>query len=275
MKVLKTRIETQNYAKSHEIGLVPTMGALHDGHLSLIKRAKKDNEVCAASIFVNPIQFNNPEDLEKYPRTLEKDLDLLEKAGCDMVYVPSVEEMYPEPVALKMDFGPLERVLEGAFRPGHFNGVGIVVSKLFHMVKPQRAYFGLKDLQQCAIINRMVKDLNFGIDLVFCDTVRAEDGLALSSRNARLSAEDRAKAPFLYSTLQAGQELLLEGKSPEEVKTEIQKMFNNRSEFELEYYEIVDFENLQNISTYDPQVKTAIVLAAHLGGVRLIDNILW
>ncbi|MFS0491134.1 pantoate--beta-alanine ligase [Leadbetterella byssophila] len=275
MKVLKTRIETQNYAKSHEIGLVPTMGALHDGHLSLIKRAKKDNEVCAASIFVNPIQFNNPEDLEKYPRTLEKDLDLLEKAGCDMVYVPSVEDMYPEPVALKMDFGPLERVLEGAFRPGHFNGVGIVVSKLFHMIKPQRAYFGLKDLQQCAIINRMVKDLNFGIDLVFCDTVRAEDGLALSSRNARLSAEDRAKAPFLYSTLQAGQKLLLEGKSPEEVKTEIQKMFNNRSEFELEYYEIVDFENLQNISTYDPQVKTAIVLAAHLGGVRLIDNILW
>lgn len=274
MKILKTSIETQNYAKSHKIGLVPTMGALHEGHLSLIQRAKEENEKCAASIFVNPTQFNNPEDLEKYPRTVERDLELLEKAGCDMVFLPTVEEMYPSPTALRFDFGNLEHVLEGEFRPGHFNGVGIVVSKLFHMIQPDKAYFGLKDMQQCAVINRMVKDLNFPLTLVLCPTVRAEDGLALSSRNARLSAEARAQAPFLYASLQEGKALLLAGHSPEETKKQITELFKKHPEFRLEYYEIVAFETLEPLTLYNSEVKTALVLAAHLNGVRLIDNII-
>lgn len=274
MKIFKTRIETQNYAKSHKIGLVPTMGALHEGHLSLLQRAKEENEKCAVSIFVNPTQFNNPEDLAKYPRTVERDLELLEKAGCDMVFLPSVEEMYPEPAVLRFDFGSLEKVLEGEFRPGHFNGVGIVVSKLFHMIQPERAYFGLKDMQQCAVINRMVKDLIFPLELVFCPTVRAEDGLALSSRNARLSPTARAQAPWVYASLVEGKHLLESGKTPEEVKKAVAERYAEHPEFTLEYYEIVAFDTLESLSHYEPGVKTALVLAAHLDGVRLIDNLI-
>lgn len=274
MKIFKTRIETQNYAKSHKIGLVPTMGALHEGHLSLLQRAKEENEKCAVSIFVNPTQFNNPEDLAKYPRTVERDLELLEKAGCDMVFLPSVEEMYPEPAVLRFDFGSLEKVLEGEFRPGHFNGVGIVVSKLFHMIQPERAYFGLKDMQQCAVINRMVKDLSFPLELVFCPTVRAEDGLALSSRNARLSPTARAQAPWVYASLVEGKHLLESGKTPEEVKKAVAERYAEHPEFTLEYYEIVAFDTLESLSHYEPGVKTALVLAAHLDGVRLIDNLI-
>lgn len=274
MKIFKTRIETQNYAKSHKIGLVPTMGALHEGHLSLLQRAKEENEKCAVSIFVNPTQFNNPEDLAKYPRTVERDLELLEKAGCDMVFLPSVEEMYPEPAVLRFDFGSLEKVLEGEFRPGHFNGVGIVVSKLFHMIQPERAYFGLKDMQQCAVINRMVKDLSFPLELVFCPTVRAEDGLALSSRNARLSPTARAQAPWVYASLVEGKHLLESGKTPEEVKKAVAERYAEHPDFTLEYYEIVAFDTLESLSHYEPGVKTALVLAAHLDGVRLIDNLI-
>lgn len=274
MKILKTSIETQNYAKSHKIGFVPTMGALHEGHLSLIQRAKEENEISAASIFVNPTQFNNLEDLAKYPRTVEKDLELLEQSGCDMVFLPSVEEMYPTPAVLRFDFGNVERVLEGRFRPGHFNGVGIVVSKLFHMVQPAKAYFGLKDLQQCAVINRMVKDLSFPLDLVFCPTVRAADGLALSSRNARLSPVSRNLAPFIYSSLQEGKKQLLAGRTPAEVKQSIADLYATRPEFTLEYYEIVAFETLEDLDTYLPEIQTAVVIAAHLDGVRLIDNVI-
>ncbi len=274
MKVFETVIETQNYIKSHSVGFVPTMGALHEGHISLIRRAVIENEISVASIFVNPTQFNNPDDLARYPRTLEADLDRLEKAGCDVVFVPSAEEMYPEPAVLKMDFGRLEQILEGAFRPGHFNGVGIVVSKLFHIVRPQRAYFGLKDIQQCAVINRLVSDLSFGIELVFCDTIREADGLAMSSRNVRLSPEKRVVAPFIYQSLLKGKDLILSGTSPADIQREIAAAYGEHPDFSLEYYEVVAFSNLERIQQYDPSVKTALVVAAHLDGVRLIDNLI-
>lgn len=275
MKVVKTVIETQKYLKSNSVGFVPTMGALHQGHLSLLKRAKEENEISVCSIFVNPTQFNNPEDLQKYPRTLDHDLEMLENAGCDVVFVPDVSEIYPAPVKLKFDFGRLERILEGEFRPGHFNGVGIVVSKLFNIVKPAKAYFGLKDIQQCAVINQLVKDLSFNVELVFCETVREKDGLAMSSRNVRLNSIAREQAPYLFKTLKNGKELLQSGASVAETLQIIKSEFNERPEFQLEYYEITDFETLESITTFKSTQKTAIILAAHLNGVRLIDNIVF
>jgi pantoate--beta-alanine ligase len=275
MKIFKTIIETQNYIKSNSVGFVPTMGALHAGHISLIRQAKLHNELSVCSIFVNPTQFNNPEDLVKYPRTLEADIAKLEEAGCDVIFIPEVSEIYPAPVSLSINFGRLEEILEGAFRPGHFNGVGIVVSKLFHIIKPTKAYFGLKDLQQCAVINRLVKDLSFDLELVFCDTVREEDGLAMSSRNVRLDTAARKAAPFINSSLRKGKDLILNGTSPEDTKRIITADFAARAEFELEYFEIVDFETLESIETYDNHRKTALVTAAHLGGVRLIDNVVF
>jgi pantoate--beta-alanine ligase len=273
MKIFKTIIETQNYIKSNSVGFVPTMGALHLGHISLVKQAKLDNELCVCSIFVNPTQFNNPADLLKYPRTVEADLVLLEEAGCDVVFIPEVSEMYPSPVALSFHFGRLEEVLEGAFRPGHFNGVGIVVSKLFHIIQPQKAYFGLKDLQQCAIINRLVKDLSFDIELIFCETVREADGLAMSSRNVRLDTQSRNSAPFIYASLKKAKDMIQSGLSVAETQNAIVEGFKNKPEFELEYFEIVDFETLEPIETYSGQKKVALITAAHLGGVRLIDNL--
>ena len=275
MIVFETVLETQNHVKSRAVGFVPTMGALHEGHLSLVRRAKAENDMAVASIFVNPTQFNNPDDLAKYPRTLEADLDQLEKAGCDVVFVPSVKEMYPAPTVLKMDFGRLEQILEGAFRPGHFNGVGIVVSKLFHIVRPQRAYFGQKYIQQCAVINRLVNDLSFGIDLVFCETVRETDGLAMSSRNVRLDAGKRKAAPFIYRSLLQGKELLLQGTPPDAVEQQAAALYRAHLDFELEYYQVVAFSTLEKIPVYEPARKTAIVVAAHLGGVRLIDNLIF
>lgn len=275
MKIFKSIIETQSYSKSNQVGFVPTMGALHKGHISLVKRAKDENEKSVCSIFVNPTQFNNQEDLSKYPRTLEADLEKLEESGCDAVFVPEPLEIYPEEVKLSFNFGRLEEVLEGKFRPGHFNGVGIVVSKLFNIVKPSRAYFGLKDLQQCAVINRLVKDLSFSLELILCDTVREDDGLAMSSRNTRLSSSDRQTAPFLYQTLLKGKENLLAGQKISAILVEIHEAYQLHPSFQLEYYDIVDFETLESIHSYNPQQKTAIVVAAHLGGIRLIDNILF
>ncbi len=273
MRIIETCAEMRAYSSAESVGFVPTMGALHEGHLSLIRRAKAENEKAVASIFVNPTQFNNPDDLARYPRTLEADLEHLEKAGCDAVFVPSVQEMYPQPAVLKIDFGRLEHILEGAFRPGHFNGVGLVVSKLFHAVRPQKAYFGLKDIQQCAVINRLVQDLSFGIELVFCETVREADGLAMSSRNLRLSPEKREVASFIYRSLLAGKSLLEEGLSPKEAAKQIGNSYP--PDFRLEYYEVVAFSTLERIEKYDPTVKTALVVAAHLDGVRLIDNLIF
>ncbi|MCA0363961.1 MAG: pantoate--beta-alanine ligase [Bacteroidetes bacterium] len=278
MRIINTIIETQQFLKSQsgaQIGFVPTMGALHAGHMELVKRAVRENDISVCSIFVNPTQFNNPEDLKKYPRTLEEDCKMLEEVGCDVVFAPSAEEMYPNLPKMKLDFGDLETKLEGEFRPGHFNGVGIVVSKLFHIVKPQRAYFGQKDLQQCAVVNRLVKDLSFDLKLIICDTVREESGLAMSSRNRRLSETGRSQAAFLYQSLKLGEKLFKEGLTALEVKEKISRAYADRSYFTPEYYEIIDFETLNNIDLYKKGNKTAIVLAVFLEEVRLIDNIVF
>lgn len=280
MEIFSTISETQKYLKEVQragktIGFVPTMGALHEGHLELVRKAKAHNDVAVCSIFVNPTQFNNPEDLKKYPRTLEADCELLLSAGCDLVFAPTADEMYPQLPVMKFNFGNLETVMEGKFRPGHFNGVGIVVSKLFNIVKPDKAYFGLKDLQQVAVINRMVIDLSFDLELIPCPTVREADGLAMSSRNRRLSEKGRELAPKVYESLCLAKKELSEGKSSEEVKVTIQDFFKHYPAFELEYIEISDFESLEPIKEKGTEGKTAICMAIFLEGVRLIDNIVF
>ncbi len=280
MIVLSTIQETKKYLRQQSqlgksIGFVPTMGALHAGHINLIERSKRENDVTVASIFVNPTQFNNPEDLKKYPRTLESDCALLEPAGCDVVFTPSADEMYAGLPNLSFHFGNLETVMEGAFRPGHFNGVGIVVSKLFHVVQPQRAYFGLKDLQQVAVIRRLVHDLSFDVDIVPCETVRETDGLAMSSRNMRLTPAERQLAPQVYQTLQVAKNSLLAGETSILAKEKAINYLSNFPAFTLEYIEISDFDALQPIDALNKNGKTAICFAAFLGNVRLIDNVVF
>lgn len=274
--ISKTIEFLKNQAKSGKsIGFVPTMGALHQGHIALVEKAKLENDVVVCSIFVNPTQFNNPEDLKKYPRTLEEDCKMLQAAGCDLVFAPSAEEMYEESPVLKIDFGYLEQILEGKFRPGHFNGVGIVVSKLFNIVKPTKAYFGQKDLQQVAVVKRLVKDLSFDLELIVCDTIRESDGLAMSSRNRRLSSSAREIAPRIFESLLIGQKYLFEGLNIEETKQKVVEWYENSPEFTLEYYEIVEADTLNTIEKKPEGQKTAIVIAAFLDGVRLIDNIVF
>ncbi|MCS5490797.1 pantoate--beta-alanine ligase [Algoriphagus limi] len=266
-------IRLQFQSKNPSIGLVPTMGALHEGHLGLVTQCIKKSGVSVVSIFVNPTQFNNPEDFEKYPNSLQEDLDLLEKAGVDYVFVPEVKTMYPQETNLKIDFGSLERVLEGAFRPGHFNGVGIIVSKLFHMIQPDLAFFGQKDLQQVAIIKRMVNDLSFPIQLEIVSTRRETDGLALSSRNRRLSPSEREKALILYQSMVLAKKELLEGKSWFEVQQTIQREFEKTEGVDLEYFELVETDQFELFTDFDPQKKNSICVAAYVGEVRLIDNL--
>jgi pantoate--beta-alanine ligase len=275
MLIFNSIKETQTYLKSQNktIGFVPTMGALHAGHLSLIERSKSENDLTVCSIFVNPTQFNNPEDLKKYPRTLESDCEMLESVGCDVVFAPSAEEMYPNLPTLKMDFGNLEHIMEGKFRPGHFNGVGIVVAKLFHIVKPNRAYFGQKDIQQVAVIRRMVRDLSFDLEIIPCPTLRENDGLAMSSRNMQLTTEERKIAPEVYKSLTLAKEFLLTKKSISETQLAVNQHFMKFSAFRMEYFEIVDFDSLEPLESFDKNKKTAICIAIFLGNVRLIDNI--
>ncbi|WP_342089440.1 pantoate--beta-alanine ligase [Dyadobacter sp. OTU695] len=257
------------------VGLVPTMGALHKGHISLIEAAKKDNDIVVCSVFVNPTQFNNPEDLAKYPRTFEADRAMLENAGCSAVFAPSVEEMYPEQPVVKMNFGALETVMEGASRPGHFNGVGIVVSKLFNIVRPHRAYFGQKDLQQVSVVRQLVSDLAFGLELIICPTVRETDGLAMSSRNTRLNSAERAIAPQIYRILAASGEDLRAGKQVCEVVGWAKSEFEKIKEFTLDYFEVIDIKTLLPVETIGPSGLNAICVASFLGPVRLIDNIIF
>lgn len=276
MHVFHTIRALRDYLRSNQrpVGLVPTMGALHEGHLTLIEQARRvPNQLVVASIFVNPVQFNNADDLARYPRTLEADCHLLEATGCEVVFAPSAEEMYPETPALTLHFGTLETVMEGAFRPGHFNGVGIVVAKLFNLIQPDRAYFGQKDLQQVAVVGRLIRDLSFPVELVRCPTVREPDGLALSSRNRNLTPDERAVAPALYEALQLARALLLEGNSVERAKAAVTGFFGQRLGFTLEYIEVADADTLQPIGTLQEAGRTAICIAAQLGKVRLIDNV--
>jgi pantoate--beta-alanine ligase len=280
MLIFNTISETQNYLKSHQqtgksIGFVPTMGALHAGHISLIERSNAENDLTVCSIFVNPTQFNNPEDLKKYPRTLDKDCEILLPAACDVVFAPSAEEMYAQLPRLRMDFGTLETVMEGKFRPGHFNGVGIVVAKLFNIVKPDKAYFGLKDLQQVAVIRQMVRDLSFDLTIVPCQTLRETDGLAMSSRNTRLSHEARILAPKIYKVLNLAKEKLEAGASTEETQVAVNQYFKLFPAYELEYFEVSDFDTLKPIDGKNNVGKTALCIAAFLDGVRLIDNVVF
>jgi pantoate--beta-alanine ligase len=278
MKIIETKIEIQAYLKSNsnsKIGFIPTMGALHQGHLELVKRSKEENDVSVCSIFVNPTQFNNSEDLLKYPRTLEEDCNKLKEIGCDAVFAPSFEEMYVSMPTIKFDFGHLEHIMEGKFRPGHFNGVGIVVSKLFNIVKPTQAYFGQKDIQQVAVIKSLVKDLSFDLKIIVCDTIREKNGLAMSSRNRRLSENAKEIAPKIYESLLLAKKLLLMGVNAENTKLEIRNFYKNFQQFELEYFEITDYSSLENIAFHKAEGQTAVIIATYLDGVRLIDNLIF
>jgi pantoate--beta-alanine ligase len=256
--------------KSQRIGFVPTMGALHEGHLTLMRKAKAENDILVCSIFVNPIQFNNAEDLERYPRVPEQDIALMDGL-CDVLFMPSVSEMYPTPPAESYHFGLLENTMEGSCRPGHFNGVAIVVNRLFEMVQPDTAYFGKKDFQQLAIIRKMVEITQSNIKIEAVETVREADGLAMSSRNSRLSEQARESAPFIFQTLIQAKELTV-NKKPPEINTWIKEQFAQRKEFQLEYAQIVNGETLEDISDYQAD-SIVICLAAWLDNVRLIDNI--
>lgn len=256
------------------IGLVPTMGALHQGHLQLLSASAQENDVTICSVFVNPTQFNNPDDYKLYPRTLDQDTALLEKVGCDILFAPSAEEVYPKQhTLLQFSFGLLEAVMEGERRPGHFNGVATIVSKLFHLVQPHRAYFGQKDLQQVAIVRQLVQSLSFDVQLVCFPTVREEDGLAMSSRNTRLSAAQRQAAPHLYIALQKAEAQLLQKPVPA-IRADVAAYLGQVAGVELEYFEIVDPATLQPVADIYGIQEVALCLAAVVGPVRLIDNIL-
>ena len=262
----------QHKVNGKTIGFVPTMGALHEGHLSLIRTAKEHCNIAVVSIFVNPIQFNNPEDLRTYPRTLEADCEKLQTVGCDMVFAPSTEEMYPEPATETYNFGELEAVMEGPQRPGHFAGVATVVHRLFNIVEPKKAFFGEKDFQQLAIIQSLVKQLSLPVEIVPCPIVRADDGLALSSRNMRLSAEARKIAPQIYATLKNSVEKSHTA-SVEEVKKYVIDTLVNLKVFEPEYFEIVNDTTLQPIKNWSEAQGVVGCIAVWLDGVRLIDVI--
>lgn len=268
--------ETRNYAieqreKGLTIGFVPTMGALHPGHISLVERARKENDLVLCSIFVNPIQFNNPDDLKKYPRTLESDLEMLKAAGCDLVFIPSVEEMYPEEVSKSYDFGKLANVMEGAFRPGHFNGVAIVVKKLFDIALPHRSYFGEKDFQQLQIIKALVRIENMDVEIVPCAISREADGLARSSRNERLTPDMRAASPFIYQTLNEAK-AMANSHSAEEITAFVEHNFKRHELLNLEYFSIASGDDLQSVSGKISAGDMAFI-AVFAGDIRLIDNI--
>ncbi len=253
------------------IGFVATMGALHRGHLTLMQKAKNENDILVVSVFVNPLQFNNPEDLEKYPRNIEHDRMLLEEVGCDVLFNPGVKEMYPEPGSTQYDFGLLEKVMEGPSRPGHFNGVAVVVKKLFDIIRPDKAYFGEKDFQQLAIIQKLVKMENLPVQIVPCPIVRENDGLAMSSRNERLTAGKRQIAPFVYQTLKEAAKKS-STMTPDEVRLFVRNRFKDEPDFQLEYFEIADDRELQPVSNWNEAGGILGFVAASLENVRLIDN---
>ena len=276
MKVLKSKKTLIDYVERQremgkKIGFAPTMGALHEGHLSLYKAAKKENDEVISSIFVNPTQFNNPDDFQKYPKTLEKDLELLEKAGVDAVYVPNVEEMYPDGLnSKKYDFDGLENEMEGKYRPGHFDGVGTIVEELFRQVQPHNAYFGEKDYQQLAIIKKMVEKTKLLVKIHGVPTLREEDGLAMSSRNVRLTETQRKEATIIYETLTKVKEWF-KVISLEEIKQKVTDIFRN-SNFELEYFVIADEKTLKETDYFYKDKNYRAFIVAYADTVRLIDN---
>lgn len=277
MRVVKTISELKSLISGYKqenktVGLVPTMGALHAGHKSLVDRARKENDIVVVSVFVNPTQFNNKQDLATYPRTEERDCALLEAAGCDVVFMPAVEEVYPEPDNRQFDLGAVAEVMEGAHRPGHFNGVAQIVSKLFGFVEPDRAYFGEKDFQQIAVIRKMVQLEGFKLQIVACPIKREDDGLALSSRNVRLTAEQRQLAPNIYRVLKESCNF---AKSHTVAETEkfVVDSLNALPQMEVEYYSIVDALTMQPVSDWADADSITGCITVYCGEVRLIDNI--
>lgn len=277
MRVVKTISELKSLISGYKqenktVGLVPTMGALHAGHKSLVDRARKENDIVVVSVFVNPTQFNNKQDLATYPRTEERDCALLEAAGCDVVFMPAVEEVYPEPDNRQFDLGAVAEVMEGAHRPGHFNGVAQIVSKLFGFVEPDRAYFGEKDFQQIAVIRKMVQLEGFKLQIVACPIKREDDGLALSSRNVRLTAEQRQLAPNIYRVLKESCNF---AKSHTVAETEkfVVDSLNALPQMEVEYYSIVDALTMQPVSDWADADSITGCITVYCGKVRLIDNI--
>jgi pantoate--beta-alanine ligase len=259
-------------AAGKTIGFVPTMGALHEGHLELMRRALSENDCLVVSIFVNPIQFNNKVDLEKYPRVLEADSKMLENIGCQYLFAPDVSEIYPEPDKSEYDFGLLSEVMEAAFRPGHFNGVAIVVRKLFEIVEPEKAYFGEKDFQQLAVIKQLVKMLEMPVKIIPCSIVREFDGLAMSSRNVRLTEHERVLAPNIYKTLQKAIKLR-NVLSPEELRRWTREQLEAIPEFNIDYVEIAEDQQLQPFQHWNDASGAILFVALFLGKVRLIDNV--
>ncbi|MCD6067468.1 MAG: pantoate--beta-alanine ligase [Bacteroidetes bacterium] len=259
-------------AQNKIIGFVPTMGALHTGHVSLIKEAKAQSGLVVCSIFVNPTQFNDKKDLERYPRTFEADAALLREAGCDVLFAPSVEEMYPEVDTRKFDFGFLDRTLDGAFRPGHFNGVAQIVSKLFEAVKPHKAFFGQKDYQQVLVVKELVKQLKMQVEIIPCPILRDPDGLAMSSRNVLLTKEEREQAAAIPKLMQEAK-AMFNGRNAAEVKKHVENRIASIPLFKPDYFEI---RNAEDLSEFDPaKDRQAIALiAVFCGRIRLIDNLL-
>ncbi len=276
MRVIHTNQDMKNVCRSVErpLGLVPTMGALHEGHLALVRLAKQENRTLAATIFVNPTQFGPREDLQKYPRDLEKDLDLLRNEGTDLVYVPDVEEVYPPGFDSWVDVGGLGDKLEGAHRPGHFRGVATVVAKLFNLIQPDRAYFGQKDGQQTAIVRKMVKDLDFRLDIVVVPTVRDSDGLALSSRNVYLTPEQRRAAPVIYRALCAASRLWGDGvRNGDRLRAEVLDTLQQEPLLDgINYVSVADAETLEELEQV--QGRAMVSVAVRLGNTRLIDNVI-
>ncbi len=278
MKIIHTISDLQKEisqlkAEGKTIGFVPTMGALHQGHISLVKQCVEDNDCCVVSIFVNPTQFNDQNDLLNYPRTFKDDSESLDEAGCSIIFAPSEQEMYPRPDERVFDFGLLDKVMEGEFRPGHFNGVAQIVSKLFDAVKPDKAYFGEKDFQQLAIIRAMVKQLNSPVEIVGCPIMRESDGLAMSSRNMRLTFKQRQNAAKISQALMKSLNFVPE-KTISEVITMVKDEIND-SMLDVEYFEIVDGNTLQSLSNWSDADYIVGCIAVFCGEVRLIDNIVY
>lgn len=254
------------------IGFVPTMGALHAGHRSLVERARRECATVVVSVFVNPTQFNDKTDLKNYPRTPEADLRLLEEVGADYVFMPSVEEIYPEPDTRTFDFGMIDKVMEGATRPGHFNGVAQVVSRLFDLVKPAKAYFGEKDFQQIAVIREMVRQLRIPVEIIPCPIVRGEDGLALSSRNTLLDTDHRTAAPYIYKVLKAAVEKSHQT-TPDQLAAWVTAQVESNPLLKVIYFQVVDAATMQQVRTWEESPAIQGCIAVQAGDIRLIDNI--
>lgn len=282
MRVFKLQSDLNDYLsrmrlRRRKIGLVPTMGALHEGHMALIKASREEADITVCTIFVNPAQFNNPDDLLKYPRSLEDDLEKLKATSCEVAYAPEASDLYDLDMGeqVRFDFGNLGQVLEGHYRPGHFNGVALVVLKFFNIVQPDITFFGQKDLQQFHIIRTLIHDLSYHIQLRLVPTVREKDGLAMSSRNRRIPEGLRPLAGRFYECLIKGREMLYRGSSVKEVKQHMEEVFKRHPELELEYFEVVDTFKFTVIDDIQNKESTALCIAGYLNNIRLIDNVMY